>query len=480
MSAGTGAVTHRRILGLALPMTLAHLSTPLLGFVDTVVIGRLGEPQLLAGLAIAAVIFDFLFWGFGFLRLGTGGLTAQAVGAGDVAEQKAVLWRALLLAAVIGGLLVLLQVPIRLVALRLMSASPEATASAGLYYDIRIWSAPFALANYTLLGWLIGRGRTDLGFALQLGLNLCNIVLAVAAVQGLGLGVAGSAGATLIAEALAAVAGLAVTRHLLAGTARPGRESLLDRTRLLRLLAINRDLMIRSLSLIFAFAFFAAQGARAGDVTVAANALLMNLFMVSAYFLDGFATAAEQLAGVAIGARDRLRFRRAVGLSAGWCLGFGAVASAVLLLAGPHLVDFMTTSPAVRAVARDYLWLAALTPLAGALAFCFDGVYAGATWTGVMRNLMLLAAIAFLATWWLLRPLGNLGLWLALLSFLLVRGLGQLAMYFRLEVATFAGSPQPAATAAASRPVSEASPPDSFASASQSPRLMRPTSSGPS
>ncbi len=432
------ALTHRRVLALALPMTLSHLSEPLLGFTDTVVVGRLGQADLLAGLAAATVVFDLLFWAFGFLRLGTGGLAAQAVGAGDLIEQKAVYLRAVGVAMGAGLLLIVLQLPIRWLAFSLIGASPAATAAAETYFNIRIWSAPFALLNYAILGWLIGRGRTDIGFILQVGLNLANMAFTITAVLGLSLSVAGAALGTLVAEIVGCGAGLLIVGRFLRGTPPVARPRLLDAARLSQTLLVNRDLMIRSISLVLAFTFFQAQGARAGDTVLAANAVLMHLFLLGSYFLDGFATAAEQMCGTAFGARDRNGFRRAVRLTALWCLGFGLAVSLLWLASGHRLIHLMTTNEEVRETAKQYLWLAALTPLAGALAFEFDGVYAGSTWTGAMRDLMLLSLAFFLATWWVTLPLGNVGLWLSLLAFLLARGLLQLLRFPALEKASFA------------------------------------------
>ncbi len=430
------AVTHAAVIRLALPMTLAHMSTPLLGFADAAVIGRLGEPALLGAIAAAAVIFDFVFWGLGFLRMGTAGLTAQAVGAGDLAAERATLLRALLLALGLGTLLIALQRPIASVAFAALGATPAVTAAARSYYDIRIWSAPFALTNYVVLGAVIGRGRTDLGLVLQVLINLSNIALNVALVAGAGLGVRGSAVGTLLAEGVGAAVGLAVLARL-HGRFAVDWAALRDRAALSRMLGVNRDIMIRSAALIFAFAFFTAQGARGGDVVLAANAVLMNLFLISAYFLDGFATAAEQMCGQSVGAGDGAGFRRAVGITALWCAAFSGAVTLIAFAGGGLFIDVVTTSPAVREAARLFLPFAALTPLCGAMAFEFDGVFVGATWTRDMRNLMLLSLGLYLALFAALRPLGNAGLWTALLGFLLARGLLQGWRYRALAGSTF-------------------------------------------
>ncbi len=429
-------VTHARVIRLALPMTLANMSTPLLGFVDATVVGRLGDPALLGAIAAAAVIFDFVFWAFGFLRLGTAGLVAQATGAGDLGEQRATVLRALLLALGLGALLVLLQVPIAAAAFSVLDATPTVTAAARSYYDIRIWSAPFALTNYVVLGAVIGRGRTDIGLALQILINLGNIALNIAFVTGLGLGVRGSALGTLLSEALGCLAGLIVLFRVY-GRFPIDWDRIRSRAAILRTLGINRDIMIRSAALVFAFAFFTAQGARRGEVVLAANAVLMNLFLVTAYFLDGFATAAEQMCGQAVGARDALGFRRAVALAILWCLCFAAAVSLLAIAAGGLFIDVVSTSQVVRATARAYLPFAALTPLCGALAFAFDGVFIGATWTRDMRNLMLASLAIYLGLFVALRPLGNAGLWIALLGFLIARGALQGWRYRSLTARTF-------------------------------------------
>ena len=437
-------VTHRAVIRLALPMTLAHISTPLLGFTDAAIVGRLGQAHLLGAIAMAAVIFDFVFWGFGFLRLGTAGLTAQAVGAGDLGEQQATTARALVLAVGLGAALIALQVPIAWLAFSAMSASPAVTEAARAYYDIRIWSAPFALVNYVVLGSLTGRGRTDLGLALQVLINVSNIVLNLWLVAGVGLGVRGSALGTVTAEVLGAACGIGVLAVTVGRRFDVSLAVLLDPQKLRRMVGVNRDIMIRSAALLVAFAFFTAQGARGGDVTLAANAVLMNLFLITSYFLDGFATAAEQMCGQSLGAADPAGFRKAVRLTSLWCVVFSLGASVGAMTGGPLLIDLVSTNEAVRALARQFLVFAALTPVFGALAFEFDGVFIGATWTRDMRNLMLLSLAIYMGLFLALRPLGNAGLWLALLGFLAARGALQAWRYRSLVDHAFPKDARPA------------------------------------
>jgi MATE family multidrug resistance protein len=430
-------VNHRVVLTIAVPMTLAHLSTPLLGLADATVIGQLGDAALLGAVAVAAVLFDFLFWGFGFLRMGTAGLTAQALGADDAIEQRAVFLRALIMAGTLGVGLILLQGPIAWFAIPLFDASDAVSAAAEQYFQIRIWSAPFAFANYAILGWLIGMGRTMTGLVLQIGINLANIVLNIVLALGLSMGIAGVALGTVIAEAAGAMVGIVVVAAHFGGRFGISRQRLFNRQAFLRMIALNRDIMIRTFALLLAFAFFTRQSAQAGDVTLAANAILNNLFLIGGYFLDGIATAAEQLGGRAVGANNAPAFRRAVSLSLLWSLGLAAAMSLALLAGGGLIIDFMTTNEEVRATARVFLIYAALTPLAGAHAFTFDGIYVGATWNRAMRDLMFVALALFFVVWWLTTPLGNHGLWLSLIAFLLLRGACQALAYPFLRRRTF-------------------------------------------
>lgn len=430
-------VSHRRMLALALPMTLSHVTTPLLGLVDATVIGRLGEAHLLGAVALGAVVFDFVFWSFGSLRMATAGLTAQATGAGNRHEVDLTLARALLVAAALGLLLVLLQWPIAAAAFSLAGASPAVTEALSTYFFVRIWAAPFTLANYVILGSVLGRGRTDLGLLLQVAINLANIVLTALLVLVFEFSVAGAAVGTAIAEVMGAGLGMLVLRHLGTNPFAVSLPKILDRTAMMQTMTVNRDIMIRNVALLLAFAIFSALGARTGDVTLAANAVLYNMFLIGGYFLDGFATAAETLCGQSVGARDERGFRRAIHLSLGWSLGFGFAVSAIFLIGGGLFIDFVSTSPDVRAYARDYLVFAALTPFVGAVAFAFDGIYTGATWTRSMRDLMLLAFAAYAFVLLAAGSLGNHALWIALLVFLSTRGLGQALLYPRLTRRTF-------------------------------------------
>ena len=416
-------VTHRRVLAIAVPMIFAHVTTPLLGIVSATAIGRLGDATALAAVALGAVVIDVLFWAFAFLRMGTIGLTAQAVGRANDVERRAVIARALILAVALGAALIVLQKPLLFLFFTAMGASPAVTAAADTYVSVRLWSAPAVFVNFAVLGWLIGQARTVTGLALQIVINVANMALTVVFVSVLGLGITGAATANALAEYGGAVVGLVVVMASLGWRFAVPWRVVLDRARILRTVAINRDIMIRTAALVGSFAFFTRQGAVGGDTVLAANAILMNFVGVVAFFLDGFATSAEQLGGQAVGARDEKAFRRAVWLSSLWAIVFGTLASIAFFTAGGQAIDLVSTSEAVRAEARRFLPYMALTPFTGVMAFLLDGVFIGATWSVAMRNCMLAAAATFVAAWWLLSGLGNDGLWIAYLVMQAVRGL---------------------------------------------------------
>src|SRR6202171_5959738 len=261
-----------------------------------------------------------------------------------------------------------------------MGASEGVPRAARIYFSIRIWSAPLALANYVVLGWLIGQARARLALSVQIAINLINMAATALLMLVLDAGIAGAAIAAIAAEASGLMLGVLIARRLTRGQPAVPRAALLDRGKLMRMLAVNRDIMIRTASLIAVFLFFTAQGARAGDVTLAANAVLNNFLLLSAFFLDGLANAAEQLCGRAYGARDRPAFSGAVRLVMSWGFGFALAVTAIFALFGPGLIDLMTASAEVRHGARDYLPFVVASPLLAVFAFGFDGVYIGATW----------------------------------------------------------------------------------------------------
>lgn len=436
------AVTNRLVLAIAVPMTLAYLTTPLLGIVDTAVVGQFGDAALLGGLAAGALVFDVVFTTFNFLRSGTTGLVAQAYGRGDAQEEQAVFWRAVLIAVAAGVILAACAPLIAAGGKWFMGAEARVSQAMDTYINIRLLAAPFSLVNYAVLGYVLGRGEGSLGLLVQLVLNGINIALSLLLGLKLGWGVAGVAWATVGGEFAALLLGLGIVARRFRAAPPLSRARILHLPALLAMMSLNRDIMIRSFSLLAAFALFTRQGAQFGTATLAANAVLMNFFLIAGYFLDGFATAAEQLAGRAVGAHAPDSFRRAVRLTLRWGFALAGLATAALLIFGDSLVGIITTAPQVREIAAAYLPWAAFTALSGVLAFEMDGVFIGATWSRDMRNMMLLSLAAFVAALLALAPaLGNHGLWAALHVFLLVRGFSLLAMLRRRARTAF----QPAA-----------------------------------
>ena len=430
-------VTTAQVFAIAAPAMIANLTTPLIGIVSTIAIGRLGDATLLGGVAMASVIFDCLFWLFAFLRMSTVAFAAQALGAGESQELRALLLRGFAVAALIGTGLIALQLPLAAVLLGTLGGSEGVNRAAKIYFSIRIWSAPLVLANFVVLGWLIGQARAKLALGVQIAINLINAAATMLLVLVFDAGIAGAATAAVIAEACGLVLGVLIARRLSRGQAAVPRAALLDRAKLMRMLSVNRDIMLRTAALISVWLFFTAQGARAGDVTLAANAVLNNFLLLSAFFLDGLANAAEQLCGRAYGARDRPAFSGAVRLVIAWGFGFALVVAAIFALLGPGLIDLMTASADVRHAARDYLAFVAASPLLAVFAFGYDGVYIGATWAREMRNLMMLSLLIFIAAWLALRSSGNAGLWGALLVHYAARGGLQALRYPAMLRASF-------------------------------------------
>lgn len=417
-------VTHRLVLSIAVPMTIGFVTTPLLGLTDTAVIGQTGRAADLAGLGVAAVIFDLVFSIIGFIRTSTTAFVAQALGRGNELEQQAVFWRASI-SGFIGGLaIILLSAVILYLGLRLIAPEPAAAAVASTYFYIRVLSSPFRFVNDAVLGYVLGRGHGNVALFLQILINGVNIALSVSLGLLLQWGVSGVAWGTVLAEITGALVGAVIVITGFRKMPNPPLAQIFERAKLLALLAINRDIMIRSLLLVGCFALMTRAGAQLGTDILAANALLMNFVMIAAFFLDGMAAAAEQIAGRALGAMDHPAFRSAVRLTLLWSLGLAAILGVIFLAFGDHVIALLTTSEEIRATAATYLPWMALTAVTGALAFQMDGVFMGTAWSAEMRNMMILSFIAYCAFLWIAAPLwGNHGVWAAINLFFAARGL---------------------------------------------------------
>lgn len=417
---------HWRVLMLAWPIIVSNLSVPLVGLVDTAVVGQLPDPKYMGAVAIGATIFSSVFWVFGFLRMGTTGFVSQAAGAGDQQEVSYSVLRPMLIAVILGLLLILLQQPIGWLAMRLMSAGDSVTAVVESYYAIRIFSAPATLVNYCILGCLIGMQRMRLALVLQLILNGANLFLDILFVLYLGWDSDGVALASVLSEYLAALVGLWWLRELL--FPKWLRQSvswgvLLNKERLRALFEVNGNLFLRTLLLTSAFFFFTAQSAQFGVVVLAANALLINLLQMLAYGLDGFAHAAEALAGGAYGAKRRTAFQQAVISSTLWAAVMALLICLIYAIAGPSIINLMTVNTEVIAIANQYLpWMIA-APIISVWSYQLDGIFIGATKTKAMRNTVALSLLIYVVLALVLIPRwGNQGLWFSLMAFMALRG----------------------------------------------------------
>ncbi|WP_420003179.1 MATE family efflux transporter [Arenibacterium sp. LLYu02] len=436
MSEATGPITHARVLKIALPIVLSNATVPILGAVDTGVVGQLGEAAPIGAVGVGAVILSTIYWVFGFLRMGTTGLAAQARGAGDEAETGALLMRGLILAGGAGLFFILAQALVFWGAFALAPASAEVEGLARQYLEIRIWGAPATIALYAVTGWLIAMEKTRSVFLLQIWMNGLNILLDLWFVLGLGWGIEGVAIATLIAEWSGLALGLWFCGAAFAGDQWHDWARIFDRARLKRMMAVNGDIMVRSVLLTVSFTTFLFIGAKFGDVTLAANQVLLQFIEITAFALDGFAFSAEALVGGAVGARDPQALRRAVVVSGQWCFGFSLALAVGFWLGGGALIDLMAKAPEVQAAARHYLIWVLLLPVVSMATYMLDGIYIGATWTRDMRIAMMQAVAVYAVSLGILVPaMGNHGLWLALVVLNLARAVTLGRRYPRLASA---------------------------------------------
>jgi MATE family multidrug resistance protein len=428
-------LNHATIWQKAWPIILANAAVPLLGIVDTAVIGNLGKLSQLGAIAFGAMIFSFIYWSFGFLRMGTTGFTAQAAGARDEAEVRATLGRALLLSAGLGICIISLQWPLAHLALALLNGSPEVEAITRDYFTIRIWGAPATLSIFALTGCLIGLGRSRHLLLVQVFLNGLNIVLDVLFAGVFGWGAEGIALGTVLAEWATVIFASALVLVLLRRR-RTDQEPFWPRSRItdvpkmMRLLAANTDILVRTLLLLFSFAWFINQSAEFGDAVLGANHILLQLVSFSAFFLDGYAFVAEALVGEALGAKRRKDLAMAVRRSTELAGATALVLALLILCFGDLAISALTDMVAVRAAAESTLAWAALYVLLSFAAFQLDGIFIGATRTREMRNASLVSVIVFMLTWWWLTPLfGNQGLWCAFVIYVCARAIA-LAVYY--------------------------------------------------
>ncbi len=418
------ALSRGRVMRLAVPVMLAQAAIAATGVVDTAVMGLYGDKSDLAAVAIASVAFSFIYWGFGFLRMSTTGLVAQALGRDDQSEARATLQRGLFLGAAFGLTIFVLSPILRLGVFAPFGAAPDVVALADGYFAARVWGAPALLTQYAITGWLLGTGRTGALLAMQVVMNGVNIVLDIWFVAGLGWGPAGIGAGTAIAEWVALCFGLGLIWRSL----KP-EQNLLDRSALMALFNANRDILIRTLALLFAFAWFVRSGAQMGTAQLAGNEVLLQFITVAAFVLDGFAFVAEKEVGEAYGARSVSRLRRAMRLTTELALLFGVLISLAYLFAGSALIERFVSDLEAREAALAYLPYCAAVPLIGVAAFQLDGFFLGATQGKAMRNAAIFVTLAYVGLDLILRPaFGNTGVWLAFLGMYVLRA-GALGYY---------------------------------------------------
>ena len=419
---------------IALPVVISNATVPILGAVDTGVVGQIGEAAPIGAVGIGAIVISAVYWIFGFLRMGTAGLTAQALGAEKAGEVVAMLVRVLLIGALAGIVLILLQWFIFRFAFWMAPASAEVEGLAKSYLAIRIYSAPAAIAIYGITGWLIAHERTGAMLLIQLWMNGLNILLDLIFVLGFGWGVEGVAVATLIAEWTGLGLGLWLVRGAFKGSYWSDWPAILNRQRLIAISLVNFDIMLRSVLLQIGFMSFLFLGAKFDDVTLAANQVLLQFLYITAYAMDGFAFAAEALVGQAIGAKQLAHLRRSVWVTSIWGVVTVVILSAVFALFGPWIIDVMAKAEDVQASARIYLIWMVLAPLLGCASWMLDGIFIGAVRTREMRNMMAVSFVIYLAALWALLPAwGNHGLWAALIIFFVARGATLALVYPRIE-----------------------------------------------
>jgi len=413
---------HQEVWFIALPMLLSGISTPLLGMVDTAVVGHLPQAHFLAAIALGAMIFNFLFWAMGFLRMGTTGLTARALGEQNEIEKLIILYRGLILSVVIGLLLILLQSPIKEVIFYFVETTPEVYRHAQIYFDIRIWSAPATLATYVLLGWYLGLQKPGLNLLVVVSVNLVNIILDIIFVVYLDLNSAGVAWATLIAEYSGLIIGLYCIKRVAAGNKLTDWQLLMQLEPLKKYLVLNLDVFIRTLFLLFSFAFFTLQSAKFGPVVLAASAILMNFQTLMAYGLDSLAHAAEVLVGKYQNQKMKAELLSVLKITGIWSASIAIIFALLFGLFGSNIISILTNIEAVKNTSLEYLPWLILSPLISVWSYWFDGIFVGAGYSRAMRDTMLFSFSIFMIAWILLIPWEIHGLWAALMIFMFARG----------------------------------------------------------
>nr|WP_106782851.1 MATE family efflux transporter [Lysinibacillus timonensis] len=423
-------MNHRTYLALAIPLTISTITTPLLGVVDMAVVGQLPKPAYIGGVAVGTIIFNTLYWLFGFLRVSTSGFAAQAEGAKDERQQLLALIRPMFIALIVGISFLLLQLPILQLVLTFISPTSDVLKFATEYFTIRIWGAPFALMNYVVMGWLVGRSRIKLTLFLQILMNLINITLAILFVIVFSWGVSGVAAATLIAEIVTVMISVIIIIRLLPKPFRfPSKKEILDPAPFKKMVAMNRDLMIRTFCLLVVFNLFTAKGAMYGTEILAANAVLIQIHYMMAYFFDGLANASSIFVGKAIGSNDEELYKKTLSYSCQWAIISSLLMMIVYYFGKGFIIPIFTQTESVIELIRTYEQWMLLFPICASFGLVLYGVFTGATEAKPIRTSMVYALAVFLIVLYASVPtFQNHGLWLAFIVFSLGRSVF-LAMY---------------------------------------------------
>lgn len=427
---------NRKILRLAVPNIISNITVPLLGMVDLAIIGRLGDDSLIGGMAIGTTIFNFLYWNFSFLRMGTSGFAAQAYGARNLSEAARTLVRAALVALAISIVIVALQLPIDALAMRVMEGSSGVEQAASRYFLMRIWAAPATLMLNVMTGWFIGMQNSRTPMWIAIVINVINVVMSLLAVWVLDMGIAGVAFGTVIAQWSGLVMALVIVWRnygRIFSRERLGSLSSIMAPKVMgRFFRVNRDIFLRTICLVAVFTYFTIASSAMGDTLLSVNTLMLQLFTLFSYMMDGFAYAGEALSGRYYGAGSTSMLRRAVRALLWWGVGVMAIFTVIYGLWAPQILSLFTPSVAILTAAGEYALWAALVPVCSFLAFTLDGIIVGITATYIMRNAMFAATALFFVAYFVLTPaMGNNGLWVAFLLFLLARGVGQMGWVYR-------------------------------------------------
>lgn len=427
---------NRQILKIAVPSIVSNITVPLLGLVDVAIVGHLGSAAYIGAIAVGGMMFNVIYWIFGFLRMGTSGMTSQALGRHDLCETAAMLLRSVGIAMAVALALIALQTPLRRLALGIMQPSADVASLAAIYFDILIWGAPAMLGLFSLTGWFIGMQNSRIPMAIAISQNIMNIGASTLLVFGLGMKVDGVATGTLIAQYGGFFMGLALClKHYSRLRAHIIWSRILRRDIMAHFFHVNRDIFLRTLCLVSVMLFFTSAGSWQGDIVLAVNTLLMQFYMLFSYVMDGFAYAGEALSGRHYGGRNRTALASTVSHLFRWGWGLAAVFTAVYAAGGDAFLSLLTDEPSVVTASHAYYYWALAIPVAGAAAFVWDGVFIGCTATRGMLISMAVAASSFFIVYFSTRNvMGNHGLWLAFITFISLRGIVQSVMYCRLRV----------------------------------------------